>query len=163
MTPIDMELFFQANLEDNFNITDKSGNPYFRYEYESKHKLSIQTWYGDQTDEMIIYIYKIAAKFGFEREHNIIVSISDLRYISGSFHLTNEWVSQKYIPKAITQGYKYTFLVKPIDLFAALATEDMLDILSGIEGLKEAKLFETRLDAYEYARQVLQENLIATL
>ena len=153
-----MELFFQTYLEDNFNITDKSGKPYFRYEYEPKYKLSIQTWYGEHADEMIIYIYKVSAKFGFERGHNVIASISDIRDITGSFHLTNDWLTQKYIPKAITQGYRYTFFVKPIDLFAALATEDVLDIMSGIEGLKEAKMFETRLDAYEYARQVLQDN-----
>jgi hypothetical protein len=136
MTPIGMELFFQSFLEDNFNITDASGKVYFRYEYEPQHHISIQTWYGNQSDDMIIHIYKVAAKFGFDKGHTIIASISDIRDITGSFHLTNEWVAQKYLPKAILNGYKFAYLVKPIEMFAALAAEDILEILNKIEGIR---------------------------
>jgi hypothetical protein len=127
----------------------------FSCTYFPKYFLSVQKWYGYIEENKIIEIYKILSKHAFDNKQFILGSISDIAEIDGSFHYSNQWVTEKYIPKSIGYGYRYAFFVKPKDLIAELALEDAVESLEKIQGLQEVKIFEGFEEALMYAQEKL--------
>lgn len=151
-----MAPIFETVSEANFKLYNPINKELlFEYSYVPQYFLSIQKWYGYTDEANIIETYKLIAKYAFDNKQFILGSISDISETDGSFHLSNEWVTQKYIPKSVSLGYRYAFFVKPKDLVAELALEDALENLNKIQGLKEVKVFDTFEQAYAYAQQKL--------
>lgn len=150
--------FYMENITDCiFQIFDDKDTLYFRYHFEPAHKLCLQTWYHEISDEQIIHIYKTFGKYSFEKQHQMIASITQVNNLKDSFHLTNEWVIQKFIAKAVLYGYKYAFLVNTEEIMTQLALEDAVDLLREVDGLVEVRMFETFQEAYQYAKDILDK------
>lgn len=143
--------------ETSFDILSKEDYVFFSYQYFPEYQLTIQKWFGSLQDEQIIEIYKQAGFFAYERRQQIVMSITDIQETENSFHLTNTWVAEEFIPKSIPLGYKYVFFVRPAEFFAELALEDAVELLSNIEGLTEVKIFDSPEEAFNYAKEIASQ------
>ena len=65
----------------------------------------------------IIQVYLDMGKFALEKGQPIRISISDLVKTDDSFHLSNDFVMNQFVPKSVKQGYQYMLFVKPDDFF----------------------------------------------
>jgi hypothetical protein len=142
----------------NFEIRNSQNKELiYQYYYEPEYYLLIQKWYGEITEEDIIKIYKISGVFSFENKNFIQTSVSDISKIEGTFHHTNTWIAEHYIPKSILHGYRNAVFVEPTEFFAKLALEDATEELKKIEGLENVMTFESFEEAYEYAKTLKKE------
>lgn len=153
---IGLGLFLDTLSDEIFRITDQTGKLYFEYDFRSDYQICIQRWCCDISDEFIIHTYKTLAQYGFEKKQVMVASITVLQNMENSFHFTNEWLVNKFLPKAIENGYRYAFLVRTDSLFTQLALEDALDMLKTLDGL-EARMFNTFADAWAYATRILEK------
>lgn len=140
--------------DTHFEMKDKNGNTYFHYEYIAEYKISIQTWFDFLPEDDIIRVYKQIAAFAMQKQQPIRVGIANLLDYDGSFHLSNDWVINNYMAKAVKVGFQYSFFVKSKDLFAQLALEEAMDMLRNIEGMLEVKMFESLEEVLEYSKKL---------
>lgn len=148
------ELHFLEIDDARFEIKDKYKKTRFQYEYLKEYQLAIQTWQEFLHEDQIIEIYQHMAVFAKNKLQPIAMSISNLQNYDGSFHLSNEWMANFYIPKAVQFGYRYMFFVKSKDFFANLALEDAVEELSQVKDLSEINIFDSLEEAMVYSKEI---------
>ncbi len=119
----------------------------WEYEYISAQQLAIYTIKGFFTVEEVQIIYKYLAYHAYQHGQKIVCSVTDSREVEGSFHEMNEWFIQKFMPKAVAQGFKVNANVLSKDFYAQLAQEDLDEMIGNLFIQKQ---FEDYQEAYTW-------------